>query len=42
MLRIVEEAWTSGDGTLRLIVFMGEATCAAVTLGGGAWLVGLL
>ncbi|MGW7427533.1 hypothetical protein ACWGJB_47635 [Streptomyces sp. NPDC054813] len=32
----------SGDGTLRLIVFMGAATCAALTLGGGAWLAGLL
>jgi hypothetical protein len=42
-LRIVEEAWKSGDGTLRLIVFMGAATCAALTtLGGGAWLAGLL
>ncbi|MGW9434059.1 hypothetical protein ACWHA1_39850 [Streptomyces decoyicus] len=28
--------------TLRLIVFMGAATCAALTLGGGAWLAGLL
>jgi hypothetical protein len=41
-LRIVEEALKSGDGTLRLIVFMGTATCAALTLGGGAWLAGLL
>jgi hypothetical protein len=41
-LRIVEEALKSGDGTLRLIVFMGAATCAALTLGGGAWLAGLL
>ncbi|WP_158713193.1 hypothetical protein [Streptomyces sp. NRRL S-1813] len=40
-LRIAEEAWKSG-GTLRLIVFMGAATCAALTLGGGAWLAGLL
>jgi hypothetical protein len=40
--RIVEEALKSGDGTLRLIVFMGAATCAALTLGGGAWLAGLL
>ncbi|MET8030848.1 hypothetical protein [Streptomyces avermitilis] len=29
-------------GTLRLIVFMGAVTCAALTLGGGAWLAGLL
>ncbi|MEU9371099.1 hypothetical protein [Streptomyces avermitilis] len=28
--------------TLRLIVFMGAATCAALTLGGGARLAGLL
>ncbi|UKY47825.1 hypothetical protein [Streptomyces inhibens] len=41
-LRIVEEALKSGDGTLRLIAFMGAATCAALTLGGGAWLAGLL
>jgi hypothetical protein len=41
-LRIVEEALKSGDGTLRLIVFMGTATCAALTLGGGARLAGLL
>nr|BBJ47991.1 hypothetical protein SAVMC3_06200 [Streptomyces avermitilis] len=27
---------------LRLIVFMGAATCAALTHGGGAWLAGLL
>ncbi|MER6571430.1 hypothetical protein ABT288_35960 [Streptomyces sp. NPDC001093] len=40
MLRIVEEALKSGDGTLRLIVFMGAVTCAALTLGGGAWLAG--
>ncbi|MEU9271171.1 hypothetical protein AB0E04_37855 [Streptomyces sp. NPDC048251] len=32
----------AGDGTLPLIVFMGAATCAALTLGGGAWLAGLL
>jgi hypothetical protein len=32
----------SGDSTLRLIVFMRAATCAALTLGGGAWLAGLL
>ncbi|WP_163010573.1 hypothetical protein [Streptomyces dangxiongensis] len=32
----------SGDGTLRLIVFRGAVTCAALTLGGGAWLAGLL
>ncbi|MFI8835077.1 hypothetical protein ACIGPN_29395 [Streptomyces afghaniensis] len=39
----VEEACEKGaDGTLRLIVFMGAATCAAPTLGGGAWLAGLL
>lgn len=31
-----------GDGTLRLIVFVGAATCAALTLGGGVWLAGLL
>ncbi|WP_405876695.1 MULTISPECIES: hypothetical protein [unclassified Streptomyces] len=41
-LRIVEEALESGDGTLRLIVFRTSATCAARTLGGGAWLAGLL
>ncbi|MFF8787993.1 hypothetical protein [Streptomyces sp. NPDC015125] len=41
-LPVVEEAWRSGDGMLRLIVFMGAATCAALTLGGGAWLAGLL
>jgi hypothetical protein len=41
-LRIVEEALKSGDGTLRLIVFMGATTCAALTLGDGAWLAGLL
>ncbi len=41
-LRIVGEAWKSGDGPLRLIVVMGAATCAALTLGGGAWLAGLL
>ncbi|GAA4665137.1 hypothetical protein GCM10023324_14950 [Streptomyces youssoufiensis] len=41
-LRIVEEAWKSGGGTLRLIAFVGAATCAALTLGGGAWLAGLL
>ncbi|WP_328622815.1 hypothetical protein [Streptomyces sp. NBC_00354] len=40
-LRIVEEA-LGGDGTLRLIIFMGAATCAALTLGGGTWLAGLL
>jgi hypothetical protein len=40
-LRIVEEALESGDGTLRLIVFMG-GHCAALTLGGGAHLAGLL
>ncbi|WP_329595654.1 hypothetical protein OG195_43125 (plasmid) [Streptomyces sp. NBC_01362] len=28
--------------TLRLIVFMGAAACAALSLGGGAWLAGLL
>lgn len=32
----------AGDGTLPLIVFMGAATCAALTLGDGAWLAGLL
>ncbi|MEU6908718.1 hypothetical protein ACWDZW_12815 [Streptomyces coeruleorubidus] len=32
----------AGDGTLRLIVLMGAAICAALTLGGGAWLAGLL
>jgi hypothetical protein len=26
----VEEAWKSGDGTLRRIVFMGATTCAAL------------
>lgn len=31
----------AGDGTLRLIVVMGAATCAALTLDGGAWLAGL-
>ncbi|WP_176740402.1 hypothetical protein [Streptomyces sp. Ncost-T10-10d] len=41
-LQIVEEALKSGDGTLRLIVFMGAAACAALTLGGDAWLAGLL
>ncbi|MEU9314072.1 hypothetical protein [Streptomyces sp. NPDC048256] len=41
-LRIVEEAWESRDGTLRLIVFIGAAICAALTLGGGAWRAGLL
>jgi hypothetical protein len=41
MLRIVEEA-TSGDGTLRLIVLVGATTCAALTVGGGAGLAGLL
>ncbi|WP_330315640.1 hypothetical protein [Streptomyces platensis] len=41
-LRIVEEALEGGDGTLRLIVFMGAGTCAALTLGGGTWLAGLL
>ncbi|MBL1093926.1 MULTISPECIES: hypothetical protein [Streptomyces] len=38
-LRIVEEAWESGDGRLRLIVVVGAVTCAALTLGGGAWVV---
>jgi hypothetical protein len=42
MLRIVEEALTSGDGTLRLIVLVGATTCAALTVGGGAGLAGLL
>jgi len=27
---------------LRLIVFVGAATCAALTLGGGAWFAGVL
>jgi hypothetical protein len=40
--RIVKETLKSGDAMLRLIVFMGAATCAALTLGGGAWLAGLL
>ncbi|MER7686587.1 hypothetical protein [Streptomyces sp. NPDC097610] len=40
-LRIVEESLQSGDRTPRLVVFMGAATCAALTLGGGAWLAGL-
>lgn len=30
------------DGTLRLIVFMEAATCAALTFGGGARLAALL
>ncbi|WP_329203233.1 hypothetical protein [Streptomyces sp. NBC_01435] len=43
MLRIVEETLKNGDGTLlRLVVFMGAATCATLTLGGGAWLAALL
>ncbi|WP_167364427.1 hypothetical protein [Streptomyces regalis] len=41
-LRIAEEAWKSGTARCGLIVFMGAATCAVLTLGGGAWLVGLL
>ncbi|WP_143196768.1 hypothetical protein [Streptomyces sp. CB00455] len=39
---IVGEAWKSGAGTPRLTVFMGAATCAALPLGDGAWLAGLL
>ena len=40
--RCIEEAWKSEDGILRMIVFMGAATRAALTLGGGAWLAGPL
>ncbi|WP_371657412.1 hypothetical protein [Streptomyces sp. NBC_00280] len=42
MLRIVEEAWKDEGGTLRLIVPTGAASCAALTLGGSAWLADLL